>query len=127
MSRWERRHQRRRGGPVRGGIAARTKGKVLWCVTRQDLFAPAFAQVGLAAERVIYVDAYDASARAASIPATASRTPSAGQSPQPRSDGATGAPRSQLIQRPRPLETACVTTSSCSLCLASVGLDGCSS
>jgi protein ImuA len=26
------------------GIAARTKGKVLWCVTRQDLFAPALAQ-----------------------------------------------------------------------------------
>ena len=25
------------------GIAARTKGKVLWCVTRQDLFAPALA------------------------------------------------------------------------------------
>jgi protein ImuA len=23
------------------GIAARTKGKVLWCVTRPDLFAPA--------------------------------------------------------------------------------------
>src|SRR5215813_2141244 len=23
------------------GIAARTKGRVLWCVTRQDLFAPA--------------------------------------------------------------------------------------
>ena len=29
------------------GIAARTKGKVLWCVTRQDLFAPALAQAGL--------------------------------------------------------------------------------
>src|ERR1700675_4104853 len=41
------------------GIAARTKGKVLWCVTRQDLFAPALAQVGLAADRVIYVDACD--------------------------------------------------------------------
>src|ERR1700726_4582958 len=25
------------------GIAARTKGKVLWCITRQDLFAPALA------------------------------------------------------------------------------------
>ncbi|PZP13110.1 MAG: damage-inducible protein, partial [Sphingomonas hengshuiensis] len=23
------------------GVAARTRGKVLWCVTRQDLFAPA--------------------------------------------------------------------------------------
>jgi protein ImuA len=29
------------------GIAARTKGKVLWVVTRQDLFAAAVAQVGL--------------------------------------------------------------------------------
>jgi protein ImuA len=42
-----------------GGIAARTKGKVLWCVTRQDLFAPALAQVGLGPDRVIYVDACD--------------------------------------------------------------------
>lgn len=41
------------------GIAARTKGKVLGCVTRQDLFAPALAQAGLAADRVIYVDACD--------------------------------------------------------------------
>jgi protein ImuA len=41
------------------GIVARTKGKVLWCVTRQDLFAPAIAQVGLSASRVIYVEAGD--------------------------------------------------------------------
>lgn len=41
------------------GIAARTKGKILWCVTRQDLFAPALSQVGLAPDRVIYVDACD--------------------------------------------------------------------
>ena len=41
------------------GIAARTKGKVLWCVIRQDLFAPALAQAGLAASRVIYVEAGD--------------------------------------------------------------------
>lgn len=41
------------------GIAARTKGKVLWCVTRQDLFAPAIAQAGLAPSRVIYVEAGD--------------------------------------------------------------------
>jgi protein ImuA len=41
------------------GIAARTKGKVLWCITRQDLFAPALAQVGLSPNRVIYVDACD--------------------------------------------------------------------
>ncbi|MDO9461579.1 MAG: ImuA family protein [Alphaproteobacteria bacterium] len=41
------------------GIAARTKGKVLWCVTRQDLFAPAVAQAGLLPDRVIYVEAMD--------------------------------------------------------------------
>jgi protein ImuA len=41
------------------GIAARTKGKVLWCVTRQDLFAPALSQVGLSPGRVIYVEAGD--------------------------------------------------------------------
>src|SRR5215813_6206765 len=41
------------------GIAARTRGRVLWCVTRQDLFAPALAQAGLAPDRVIYVEAGD--------------------------------------------------------------------
>jgi protein ImuA len=41
------------------GIAARTKGKVLWCVTRRDLFAPAMAQVGLSHNRVIFVEAGD--------------------------------------------------------------------
>src|ERR1017187_10513400 len=41
------------------GIAARTRGKVLWCITRQDLFAPAIAQAGLAPDRVIYVEAGD--------------------------------------------------------------------
>jgi protein ImuA len=41
------------------GIAARTKGRVLWCVTRQDLFAPALASAGLAPDRVIYVEAGD--------------------------------------------------------------------
>jgi protein ImuA len=41
------------------GIAARTRGRVLWCVTRQDLFAPAIAQAGLAPDRVIYVEAQD--------------------------------------------------------------------
>jgi protein ImuA len=41
------------------GIAARTKGKVLWCITRQDLFAPAMAQAGLDPDRVIYVEAGD--------------------------------------------------------------------
>lgn len=41
------------------GIAARTTGKVLWCMTRSDLFAPAIAQAGLGADRVIYVEAGD--------------------------------------------------------------------
>jgi hypothetical protein len=41
------------------GIAARTRGKVLWCITRPDLFAPALAQAGLIPDRVIYVEAGD--------------------------------------------------------------------
>lgn len=41
------------------GVAARTRGKVLWCVTRQDLFSPAVAQAGLAPDRVIFVEAGD--------------------------------------------------------------------
>jgi protein ImuA len=41
------------------GIAARTRGKILWCVARQDLFAPALAQAGLPPDRVIYVEAGD--------------------------------------------------------------------
>jgi protein ImuA len=41
------------------GIAARTRGQVLWCVTRQDLFAPAIAQAGLLPDRVVYVEAAD--------------------------------------------------------------------
>ncbi len=41
------------------GIAARTRGQVLWCVTRSDLFAPGLAQAGLSADRVIYVEAGD--------------------------------------------------------------------
>src|SRR5713101_7222919 len=41
------------------GIAARTRGEVLWCVTRQDLFAPAIAQAGLLPDRVIYLEAGD--------------------------------------------------------------------
>ncbi|MHA6641825.1 ImuA family protein [Mesorhizobium sp. A623] len=44
------------------GIAGRTIGKVLWCVTRQDLFAPAVAQAGLSPGRVIYVEAGDENA-----------------------------------------------------------------
>jgi protein ImuA len=41
------------------GIAARTGGKVLWCLTCPDLFAPALAQAGLVPDRVIYVEAGD--------------------------------------------------------------------
>ncbi len=41
------------------GIVARTKGQVLWCVTRPDLFAPALEQAGVDPDRVIYVEAGD--------------------------------------------------------------------
>src|SRR5688572_10943867 len=39
------------------GIVARTKGTVVWCLARPDLFAPALAQTGLHPDRVIYVEA----------------------------------------------------------------------
>lgn len=38
------------------GIAARTKGRIIWCLTRTDLFAPALAQVGLNLNRVIFCE-----------------------------------------------------------------------
>ena len=38
------------------GIAARTKGPVIWCLTRPDLFFPALAKVGLHPDRVIFVE-----------------------------------------------------------------------
>lgn len=41
------------------GIAARVNGQVLWCVMRQDLFAPALVQAGLSAERLICIEAGD--------------------------------------------------------------------
>ena len=41
------------------GIAARTQGKVLWCVAQQDLFAPGLEQSGLMPDRVIHVEAGD--------------------------------------------------------------------
>lgn len=41
------------------GIAARTKGWVLWCVGHTDLFAPGLAQVGLKSNRVIYLETGD--------------------------------------------------------------------
>jgi protein ImuA len=41
------------------GIAARTRGKGLWCVTRPDLLAPALSQAGLKSDRVIYLKGGD--------------------------------------------------------------------
>lgn len=41
------------------GIASRTKSKVLWCITKADLFAPALVQAGLSPDRVIYAEAGD--------------------------------------------------------------------
>ena len=41
------------------GIAARTRGQILWGITRQDLFAPGLAQAGLAADRIIFVETGD--------------------------------------------------------------------
>lgn len=41
------------------GVTARTKGKVLWVVTRRDLFMPAIAQAGLHPDRLIHVEAGD--------------------------------------------------------------------
>lgn len=38
------------------GIAARTGGKILWCLTRPDLFFPALAQAGLHPDRVIFCE-----------------------------------------------------------------------
>lgn len=39
------------------GIAARTGGKVLWCYSQADLFAPALAQAGLGEDRVVFFEA----------------------------------------------------------------------
>lgn len=41
------------------GIVARTKGPVIWCLNRPDLFAPALAQVGLDLDRVIFCEGQD--------------------------------------------------------------------
>ncbi|EMS95902.1 hypothetical protein H009_19764 [Agrobacterium tumefaciens str. Cherry 2E-2-2] len=41
------------------GIAARTKGKILWVVTRRDLFMPAIAQAGLHPDRMVHLEAGD--------------------------------------------------------------------
>lgn len=47
------------------GIAARTRGKVLWVVTRRDLFMPAIAQAGLHPDRMLHLEAGDEKARLA--------------------------------------------------------------
>ncbi|TAV74739.1 ImuA family protein [Rhizobium leguminosarum] len=39
------------------GIAARTKGKIIWCLTRPDLFFPSLVQVGLHPNRVVFAEA----------------------------------------------------------------------
>ncbi len=41
------------------GIAARTGGKVLWCYTQPDLFAPALTQSGLGEDQVVFFEAKD--------------------------------------------------------------------
>lgn len=41
------------------GVAAGTNGRILRCLTRPDLLAPAIAQAGLSPDRVIYVEAGD--------------------------------------------------------------------
>jgi len=41
------------------GVAARTRGEVLWVVRSRDLFAPGLYQAGLAAARVVYAEARD--------------------------------------------------------------------
>ena len=39
-----------------GGILARLKGTILWCLKGRDLFAPALGGIGLHPDRVIYVE-----------------------------------------------------------------------
>ncbi len=41
------------------GIAARTAGPIVWCLNRDDLFAPALQQVGLKPDRIIFVQSSD--------------------------------------------------------------------
>jgi len=38
------------------GVAARTRGQIVWCLSRPDLFFPALAQAGLHPSRVIFVE-----------------------------------------------------------------------
>ena len=44
------------------GIAARSRGHVLWCLTERDLFAPALAQAGLTPDRVVFAETRDETA-----------------------------------------------------------------
>jgi len=44
------------------GIAARTGGRVLWCYTQPDLFAPALAKSGLGEDQVVFFEAKDETA-----------------------------------------------------------------
>ncbi|MYZ47899.1 ImuA family protein, partial [Propylenella binzhouense] len=41
-----------------GGILARLKGPVLWCLSRRDLFAPALSAVGLKPERLLFAETH---------------------------------------------------------------------
>lgn len=44
------------------GIAARSGGHVLWCLTERDLFAPALAQAGLTPDRLVFAETRDETA-----------------------------------------------------------------
>ncbi len=44
------------------GIAARSGGHVMWCLSERDLFAPALAQAGLTPGRVVFAEAGDETA-----------------------------------------------------------------
>ena len=57
------------------GIAAPLRGRVLWCLARQDLFAPALAQAGLMPDRVIYVEAGDEKSVRTSVGSTGLAAP----------------------------------------------------
>lgn len=50
------------------GIAVRTRGKVLWCITRPDLFAPTLARAGLKSDRVNYLKGGDDKSAFRSLP-----------------------------------------------------------
>lgn len=64
-------------GAFAAGIATRTTGSVVWCVTRPDLFPPGIAAAGLGPDRVILVTAGDDRAVLATME-EALRTPGIG-------------------------------------------------